>query len=228
MKLLKIIMASMTLLIAGTCDAKNTVDTYKFTMTLKVPRIYNNTESLGYRKYNRQKITGFLKITYKDYQKPKFEIVQLVNKTHKINGTNITYTVTVDNNGEHVYPKLNYIGDNKTGVFKKASTIFYFDADPSYNIGADEPDNTLLITLSGSGNSKYKKNYRAQIINTLGGTVAGAIGCGCRAYGHVSPTRVAGPNGPTDMVDDIATVEGTWKAVFYSRDYVYVDYDDLN
>lgn len=222
MKLLTII-ASMTLLTTGICRASEIVDLYDFTMSLKVPRIYNNTASLGYRKDQLQKIKGILKITYKEGERrPTFEIINLVNKTHKLsNGKNVTYNVTVDNDGEQVYPRFNYIGNNKTKKFTKAKIIFYFDANPSYNIGEDDEDNTLLITLSGSGTGVKKKKYNyAQIVTTMSGRATGTLGCGCMAYGHVSPTRIVGPYGPLlDEVDDVSPLEGTWKARFTGRYY---------
>lgn len=222
MKLLTTIIVSMTLLTTGICRASEIVDLYDFTMSLKVPRVYDNTKSLGYRKDQGQLIKGTLKIIYKSGERrPTFEIVNLVNKTHKLsNGKNITYSVIVDNEGEQVYPRFNYIGNNKTKKFKKAKIIFYFDANPSYNIGEDEPDNSLLVTLSGTGTAVNKKKYNAQIVTTMFGKVTGTLGCGCTAYGHVSPTRVVGPYGPLlDEVDDVSPLEGTWKARFKERCY---------
>ena len=37
-----------------------TVDTYKFTMNLRVPRIYDNMASKGYRKLQPQRLAGEL------------------------------------------------------------------------------------------------------------------------------------------------------------------------
>jgi hypothetical protein len=206
------------------CKADQTIiDEYDFTMSLKVPRVYNNTQSLGYRKDQKQKIKGTLKIIYKeDELRPTLEITNLVNITHKINDKNITYQTTVDNEGEIVYPRFNYIGNNKTGKFNKAKIIFYFDANPSYNIGEDEPDNSLLVTLSGTGNTKIIKqcNTKIQIVNIISGFVTGTLGCGCSAYGHVSPTRIVGPYGPIcDAVDDVCAIVGEWKAKFKQRYY---------
>lgn len=97
------------------------------------------------------------------------------------------------------------IGNNKTNVFKTASICFDFAAEPSYNIGEFDEDTSLYITLAGKGtidaNGAIKK---AQ------GYAAGTLGCGCRAYGHTSPTRELGYNGATDNVTDVASVYGTW------------------
>ena len=223
MKLLNIIIASVPLLIStNTFKVNKIIDEYDLTMTLKIPRVYNNTQSLGYRKDQTQTIKGILKIIYNDeFYRPTFEITDLINKTHKINGRNITYEVLVDNDGEYVFPRFNYIGDNRTEKFKKAKIILYFDANPNYNIGEDEPDNSLLVTLSGYGSSSKSSKYGdVYIVKRLSGFVTGTLGCGCTAYGHKSPTRVVGPNGPLyDYVDDVSPILGKWKAKFIRRSY---------
>ena len=59
-------------------------------MSLKVPRVYNNTKSLGYRKDQTQKIKGTLKIIYKeDELRPTFEITN--NTVNVINGKYAVY-----------------------------------------------------------------------------------------------------------------------------------------
>lgn len=213
-------------------------DVYKFSMSLKVPRIYNNNCSLGYRKYQGQNITGYLKIKYPNVAagesgQPEITITGLENKTHKINGKNITYKVTVGYDGPMT--RVNLIGDNKKDEFKTPSVCFYIDAEPSYNVGEDDEDNSLLCTLAGSGSMKtvagytyssvcsycsssiteLKKSGKCRIIGSMSGNVAGTLGCGCRVYGHVSPTRVASSCGASDDVDDVAAVYGTWKATYY-------------
>ena len=214
MKLLTII--SMTLLATVICKADEIVDTYDLTMTLKVPRIYNNTKSLGYRRDQTQRIKGQLLIKYIDGEiRPIFEIKNLVNRSHKIAGKYITYETIVDNEGEYVYPRFNYIGSNKSMTFNKGKILFFLDANPSYNVGLDEPDNTLLITLAGTGISTRKNGV--QYVKKFKGTICGSLGCGCSAYGHTSPTRIAGPYGPTDIVDDVASIEGKWKAKYVGR-----------
>ena len=157
-------------------------------------------------------------ITYDDSGEnfPEITFGQLINKSHKIGGKNITYAAAVS---EAIYPRVNLIGDNKTGKFKTASVVFGLDAYPSYSLGEDDEDNSLVITLSGSGATALKKiaGAKVRIIKSLKGTFGGTLGCGCTAYGHISPTRVAGPNGPTDIVDDVAAVDGTWRAVWKTR-----------
>ena len=213
---MKILTLMSMLVIAQVCSAA-IVDEYKFTMRVYVPRIYDNTASLGYRKYKQQTVNGTLRLTYESGTvRPTITVTNLVNRSHKINGCNITYTTTVDS-GDYVYPRINVIGNNRTGVFKTGSIVFHVDANPSYNIGEDVEDNSLLITLAGRANTKVVNGRR--VIGTGRGNLAGTLGCGCTAYGHVSPTRVLGVEGPTDEVDDVASVWGTW-AIRYQRSYV--------
>ena len=213
---MKILTLMSMLVIAQVCSA-TIVDEYKFTMRVYVPRIYDNTASLGYRKYKQQTVNGTLRLTYESGTvRPTITVTNLVNRSHKINGCNITYTTTVDS-GDYVYPRINVIGNNRTGVFKTGSIVFHVDANPSYNIGEDVEDNSLLITLAGRANTKVVNGRR--VIGTGRGNLAGTLGCGCTAYGHVSPTRVLGVEGPTDEVDDVASVWGTW-SMRYQRSYV--------
>jgi len=221
-------------------DGESVTDVYTFKMKVCVPRIYDNMTSQGYRKYQWQQIKGDMCITYQvgedgEYiDRPKIEIKNLVNATHKINGKNITYKCSVNNDGEldGPYTRVNVIGSNKTDIFKQASIVFYMDAEPSYNIGEDDEDNSLLITLGGYGTvvdvkwhpyyyccgSKYSKCYlKISIIKSLKGYLGGTLGCGCKAYGHKSPTRVMGYDGPTDMVDDVGSVFGQWTTTFKER-----------
>jgi hypothetical protein len=90
--------------------------------------------------------------------------------------------------------------------------MFSFVADPSYNIGSVIEDNVLQLKLSGHG--RMSKGY----LKTIKGQVVGRIGCGCMAYGHVSPTRLY-LGWITSVVVDIASVHGTFKATFKSRRY---------
>jgi len=219
-------------------------DTYSFSMSVKVPRIYDNTESQGYRKYQTQVIKGHLNIVYPEatvenpYPRPRITITDLVNTTHKISGKSITYEVRVNNVQDEEYldgpiTRVNLIGNNKTKKFDTASVVFYIDADPSYNVGDDVEDNALLVTLAGSGKCKEFVHYqyvcqngklkkvavgKCKAIKSLSGQVAGALGCGCMACGHTSPTRVADACGASDIVDDVAAVFGKWKATYLRSD----------
>ncbi len=128
----------------------------------------------------------------------------MTNKTHKLsNGKNVTYDVAVDYN-KHV-TRFNVIGDNRTKTFRKASVCFSIQAEPSYNIGEIDEETSLYVTLAGEG----IVDARGRLL-TVSGYAAGTLGCGCKAYGHVSPTRTLGYYGATSQVDDVAAVFGRW------------------
>ena len=188
---IKIAMAALISAFAFAAGAE--VVAYKLTMNLKVPRVYDNMKSMGYRKVQSQKIVAYIyvdKALGKDQTEPIIEIYDVVNKTHKVSGQCVTYG---DTEAEDVMWR--YIGSNKTGVFKNTNIRFSLDLDPSYNIGEDEPDNALIITLSGYGQNEC----------TIKGYVTGQIGCGCYEYGHVSPTRTIGC-----LVSDITPLCGSF------------------
>ena len=191
-------------------QAKQVTDAYVFKMTLQVPRVYDNTQSLGYRKYQKQVVTGRMFITYDTSResRPVITFSKLVNQQHKVNGAKVVYDVTVE---EYVTPLVNAIGSNQTGEFKTPTAIFAIQAWPSYAKGAPDEDNSLNVVLSGKGITSLIGSSR--VVKKISGSVAGALGCSCTAYGHVSPTRVMGAFGPTDLVDDVAAVFGTWQAV---------------
>lgn len=168
---------------------------YKVRLQLDVPRVYKNTESLGFRRIQKQRIVGFVSID-KDVDEwtlyePEVRAYSFVNSTHVISGTKVRYADCVASDVMY-----RYIGNNRTGVFATPNVRFTLDLNPSYNIGADEPDNTLIITLSGHGRSE----------RVVRGRVTGQIGCGCHAYGHISPTRTL-----ACMVSDIVPICGTFK-----------------
>lgn len=176
----------------------STVEEYALTMRLHIPRIYDNAESLGSRKYQTQTLKGTLLVVHpEDGGEPSLEIRSLENHTYKIGGARVSYETYADNVLWHL------IGSNAKDKFKTASVSFAIDADPSYNIGEDEPDNTLILTLSGKGTH-----------NSMRGYASGQIGCGCRAYGHKSPTRIMGEGGSAGEVTDIAAVWGSWSAKY--------------
>lgn len=170
---------------------------WELTLTVRVPRIYDNTESLGYRKYQTQKIRGYFTVQQMPYAEPVILFCSLENRTHKINGKPVTYDAWIDDEGGTMW---HVIGNNRTGVFKTRSVALKLWAEPSYAIGPEPTeDNSLILVLSGYGNSSG---------NRITGYVAGQIGCGCKEYGHVSPTRIWG----TDRVVDTAAVFGKWYA----------------
>ena len=177
---------------------------YSFTMKLNVPRIYNNNDSLGQRKYQTQTIKGRLFLDYdKDGKLIGMSFSELYNATHIMsNGKHVTYTGCLDNNKTF---NVVAIGNNRTQKFNVASICFSLKAEPSYNIGEFDEDTSLFVTLSGKGKMKNGQ------IKTANGYVTGTLGCGCYAYGHISPTRVIRWEGASDVVTDIAAVHGTWK-----------------
>ena len=203
---------AITMLLAAVMSITATaqiVDTYKFTMNLKVPRIYDNMASKGYRKLQAQRLVGDLQFVYKDDGTVKIRVKNLVNKSHKISGIPISY-VCYDFPYDYHDPLVVGIGSNKTGKFKQGGAEFAFQADPSYNIGAVDEDNTLILELSGYGTLK------GDVLKNLKGAVKGQIGCGCMAYGHISPTRLF-LGWLTDYVHDVAPLYGTFNAHFRSR-----------
>jgi len=195
------------------------VDEYDLTICAYIPRIYDNMQSLGSRKYNRQKIVGKLLMCYRDGTGPAEILIEgLENKTQKLStGAKIVYTVTT---GSDMFPtRVVLMGDNKKGKFETPSVMFYMDAEPNYNLGADDPENSLLIVLAGRGTTCKDSKYGGRRINVVSGYLSGSLGCGCRAYGHVSPTRYADWRGPMcSMVSDPAAVYGMWKCK-YRRSY---------
>ena len=192
-------------------------DIYKFKMSVKTPRIYDNMQSKGYRKYKIDHIEGELWLSYTadGMSAATIQVTNLVNKTYKVGGKNVTYTAYLDD--YRVFPRVNLIGNNKTGVFKTPSVVFSIVCDPSYNVGEVDEDNTLYIDLAGNGTTSTDKKRQGQVIKSLRGYLAGTLGCGCSAYGHVSPTRINGAYGPiAGYVDDVAAVWGSWKATYKS------------
>lgn len=199
---MKRILAYAITIAAGFMPIDSSAETliYKCTMLLDIPRVYDNTQSLGYRKPQRQQIVGYITVDTDisgrseeedkifGYGEPAICALGFTNNTHKISTGKVTYE---DACAQEVMWR--YIGNNKTGVFRRTNVEFKLDLNPSYNIGEDEPDNTLIITLSGDG-ATYKQ---------ISGTVTGHIGCGCADYGHTSPTRTI-----DFRVDDKAPLDG--------------------
>ena len=194
-------------------------DVYTFKMAVKTPRVYDNMQSKGYRKYHIDKLYGELHLTYPADGTDGAEITvkNLYNISHKVGGKYVTYKTQIAK--DMIGPLVNLIGSNKTGIFRTPTIVFSLVCDPSYNVGKVDEDNTLYITLAGSGTVIKCKNTRQQLINSMSGCLSGTLGCGCTAYGHKSPTRVNGAYGPIcNMVDDVAAVWGQWKATYrYSQ-----------
>lgn len=219
-KAICVLFLALTAVVGGyassTSKSKATItDVYTFKMAVKTPRVYDNMQSKGYRKYRIDKLYGELHLTYPadGTGGAEISVKNLKNRSYKVGGNYVTYETYLDE--DKVCPRVNLIGSNKTGIFKKPSVAFALVCDPSYNVGEMDEDNTLYITLSGSGTVRKCKNTREQLIKSMSGYLSGTLGCGCSAYGHMSPTRVNGAYGPIcDMVDDVAAVWGTWKAIY--------------
>lgn len=175
-------------------------DFYDIQLRMKVPVIIDNMDSLGSRKFKRQLIRGTLAVHYYTNKEgdleTEFSIPALTNLSYKIRGNYVTYETAINE-----MPVWVAIGSNKTGVFNRSCFAAAIEANPSYNVGDDEPDNTLIQTISC-----YGKQFGSFV-----GYAAGQLGCGCRAYGHVSPTRQLGPQGATEQVRDIASCFGTFR-----------------
>lgn len=171
------------MLIAATClcgrampaeGESYVVDSYDFYMRLKIPAIKNNLDSLGSRELKWQRIYGTVHIGYVSPQsEPVVWLDGLYNRDYKIGGKNVTYQPAVTKASLHA------IGSNLTQKFKVVMPSMEMTLNPSYNIGDDEPDNTLILKLAGDGSAKKMTGY-----------VTGDVGCGCYAYGHTSPTRI--------------------------------------
>lgn len=160
-----IAMLSTTAMLVLSCIGQ-TVDTYSFKMNLKVPRIYDNMASLGYRKLESQRLVGELQFIYSDDGSVNVKVKNLKNRTHKVNGIPISY-VCYDFPYDNHKPLVVGIGSNRTGRFKQGGAEFAFQADPSYNIGAVDEDNTLILELSGYG------TIRGGVLKNIKGAVKG-------------------------------------------------------
>lgn len=129
--------------------------------------------------------------------------MNLFNKTHRLsNGKHVTYDGYLDESKPF---RVSAIGNNRTQKFNVASICFSLMAEPNYNIGQFDEDTSLFVTLAGKG------TIRNEQIKNAKGSVAGTLGCGCYAYGHVSPTRIIWWYGISDIVTDVAAVYGSWR-----------------
>ena len=211
---------ALALVFGTVCMQSSAVtDIYKFSMHLKIPRVYENTQSQGYRQYQWQTVEGELRVQYDEAQseRPTVEASNVVNRTYIVGGKRLIYIPMPD---EGKFPKVNLIGSNKKSVFKTPSISIPLCLYPSYNINDKvTEDNSLFVDLGGTGTTSKKKVKGCQVINSMKGAVTGRLGCSCTDYGHMSPTRVAGYKGPVeDQIDDVAAVWGSWKAVWKRRE----------
>ena len=200
-------------------------DVYDFTLKLNVPQVLKNTESKGYRKYQKQTIKGKMNIVWNSDGTYRLSFSNLKNKNFKVRDAYVTYKGTED--ASVIFHRFNYIGSNKTNKFKTPSLSFYIELEPSYALGGATEDNSFCLVLSGSGTSTLNA---AQLFNgmphvryadSFKGYAAGTQGCGCADYGHKSPTRIATKNGPSDIPEDVVATYGTWKAKWRTRAYCW-------
>ena len=190
-------------------------DVYSFNLRLKVPQVFNNTTSLGYRKYQAQTIKGDMYVKWLSDGSYAIQFSNLANNKFKVSGTYVTYKGYEDRNV--VYTRYNYIGSNSTESFKTPCLCFFLELEPSYAKGGNNEDNSFYVLLSGSGSSFFKKSAGSRIAKKFYGYAAGTQGCGCAAYTHKSPTRSATVCGPMDDVSDVVATYGTWTAKWKKR-----------
>lgn len=190
-----VILLAVALLCGAWCD---NAELWEVRFLLMVPRVFDNTQSKGYRKYEIEQVRGFFKV-WPDTAcgEPAIEFVSLENLKHKVNGKPVTYDCIVEN------PQWHGIGSNRTCQFNTRSVNFQLIAEPSYAIGTEPTeDNSLILTVAALGTERLLQGY-----------AAGQQGCGCAEYGHTSPTRIW----KTNTVRDTAAVYGQFRArrVFY-------------
>lgn len=193
------------------------IDTYKFKLSLSVPQVFSNTASLGYRKYKKQVIRGYMYINWLDDGTFYVNFSHLVNHNFKVGNLAVSYEGYEDKSS--LLHSFTYIGDNKKNVFKKPCLCFQIELLPSYAIGEPTSDNSFRLVLAGSGKSKQLKFKTYRITKKISGFASGTQGCSCSAYGHKSPTRLAGVLGNTDEVNDVVATWGRWQATFIRRNY---------
>lgn len=180
-------------------------DVYALTMSLAVPQVFDNTQSAGYRKYQTQKVTGEVKVSYDgNGNMTGISCGTLKNHKFKVGGKNVTYQVFV---GET--PSWVYIGSNRKDKFTTPCVMMELECEPSYALKGLTNDSALILVLAGKGSAKTCKG--SVYPYKFSGGVAGTLGCGCADYGHKSPTRKIGFIGPKkDEVSDIAPVYGSF------------------
>lgn len=183
-------------------------DTYDLDMRLRLPQVFDNMKSRGYRKYQTQRVTGKVVVRYSDDDgRVTFSFENLVNHTFKVGGRKVTYESPDDES-----PNWVYIGNNGTGVFKTPCAKFCLECEPSYVEGLTD-DSALILTCAGFGSSAMWKCCRIPAVIT--GYASGTLGCGCAYYGRTSPTRHIWYCGPLcSSVSAVAPVYGKFKMKF--------------
>jgi len=195
-------------MIPATLFADAFTDVYDVRFRLRVPRVYDNGASLGYRKYQTQDIRGQMFVTYGEDALPSVSFSDFTNLTHLIGDSNVTYTASLD---EDALMNFSWCGDNRKQTFTRPNCNFAVVLSPSYKRGDDMLDDLHLTVACTVGSSlrTMTEAGRVQIAKTLTGYAAGQLRCNCTAWGHVSPTRIWGLLGPTYFVTDIASVAGS-------------------
>ena len=210
----------ISILIYGYTELKEVtpvaVDTYILNLSLKVPQVLSNTNSKGYRKYKNQLIKGNMYIIWMSDGNFKIEFSGLENQNFKVGGKKVTYIGTEVINV--VSSRFNWIGSNKTDVFKTPCLSFYLELEPSYAQGGNTEDNSFYLMMAGMGVSSYRANYKSRIAYSLSGYASGTQGCGCSEYEHKSPTRTAKIYGPSDSPEDVVATFGKWSAKWKGRE----------
>ena len=196
--------------ISGAAIKHEIVDVYTLQISLRVPQVVDNMQSLGKRTYKMQKITGRILVHY-DIETglaSSLNLDQLVNESFKVGGQYVKYK-HLDNSSIFGIPQIwNAIGSNKTLIFNKSSVCFCAELEPSYILSEANNDNSLILIFSG-GSSMSSKNIdgiKVKFPISISGYVVGTQGCGCHDYRHVSPNRVIGIYGASEQVVDIASV----------------------
>lgn len=191
-------------------------DIYRFSLRLKVPQVFANTLSQGYRKYQKQRISGYLHIQWRDDDTVSIAFSGLENQKFKVGNVKVSYTGYEAND---VTPtRYNYIGHNRTQKFTTPCLAFFLELEPSYAIGGNNEDNSFYVLCAGYGSSKQKQGIGCRVATRLRGYAAGTQGCGCSAYAHKSPTREASMCGPSSSrVTDVVATWGNWTAKWMRR-----------
>ena len=215
--ILAVLLSSVAPAFADDAPVPTTIatDVYSLTLTMRVPQVFDNTKSTGYRKYVTQRIRGEMHVNWQSDGTFTLSFANLVNSNFKVGGANVKYTGYEDR--DMFYTRYNYIGSNKTGAFKTPCICFFLELEPSYAIGGNNEDNSFYLMLSGSGSSKFSLYDNWRIARKFSGHVSGTQGCGCSAYTHKSPTRRATFYGGTGGVDDVVATYGKWQAAWKKR-----------
>lgn len=207
MKTMKQYLFFLMLLIASSVFSDQYTDVYDVKMKLNIPRVVDNTQSLGYRKYQAQLISGQMFMTYGDYGVEKVCFSKFINYTHKVNDIYVTYQVVMDEDSLH---NFSWCGDNSKQEFFAPNFNMTIEMTPSYKKGSEMLDDIYLsiaCTHSIVKTDMHNDDY-VHIVYYMKGYCTGQIGCNCTAWGHISPTRIWGWCGPTYITTDIASIIG--------------------